>query len=260
MRNLAQTQAAFAEAVFDTAVHYPSQVRGSARRFAVYRNNVAVGLVSALATRYPVVKRLVGDVFFREMARSYIAVEPPRSPIMLCYGETFPDFVEAFEPARPIPYLGAVARIETARVRAYHAADAAPLGAEAFARVAPHALAGLRVKLHPSVSVVASLFPIYSIWKVNQARAPVIPVSPWAPEAILISRPSYAVQVHKLAQGQDAFLRTLDEGGSISDATEAGQTTAADFDIARSLALLIKAGIVVGFQASGVIRLPSLTH
>ena len=40
-----------------------------ALRFAVYRNNVAVGLSDALAARFPVICRLVGADFFAAMAR-----------------------------------------------------------------------------------------------------------------------------------------------------------------------------------------------
>ncbi len=39
---------------------------------------------------------------------------------MLYYGEKFPEFIDAFAPARPVPYLAAVARIEMARGLAYH--------------------------------------------------------------------------------------------------------------------------------------------
>jgi hypothetical protein len=37
-----------------------------------------------------VVKRLVGDEFFRAIAHVYATAELPRSPVMLYYGETFP--------------------------------------------------------------------------------------------------------------------------------------------------------------------------
>jgi hypothetical protein len=48
------------------------------------------------------------------MARSYVALAPPSSPIMLDYGAGFPDFIGAFEPAKCLPYLQDVARIERA--------------------------------------------------------------------------------------------------------------------------------------------------
>src|SRR5262245_42691844 len=94
MSDLALIQDAFSRALRDAAHPTPVSVRGPARRsadrrFAVYRNNRSAGLIAALAARFPVVQRLVGDEFFREMARQYIAHDPPRSPILMEYGETF---------------------------------------------------------------------------------------------------------------------------------------------------------------------------
>ena len=42
------------------------------RRFGVYRNNVYASLIDVLAGRFPVVARLVGEEFFRAMARAYV--------------------------------------------------------------------------------------------------------------------------------------------------------------------------------------------
>ena len=84
--------------------------------------------------RYPVTRRLVGDDFFRAMARAFVAAQKPRSPVLIHYGADFPAFVEAFEPAREIPYLTDVARLENAWVEAYHAAEAPALALEATRR------------------------------------------------------------------------------------------------------------------------------
>src|SRR5262249_47571907 len=156
------------------------------QRFAVYRNNVAAGLANALAERFPVVKRLVGDEFFRAMAHVYATAELPRSPVMLYYGETFPGFIDDFEPARQIPYLGDIARIEMARGLAYHAADATPLEPKAFAALASDGLGELRVRLHPSLSIITSAHPVYSIWHMNQDPVRFSPASPWIREAVLV--------------------------------------------------------------------------
>ena len=74
----AVTEAAFAAALLDPALPSPgglTTARGvpDEKRFAVYRNNVAVGLRKALATRFRVVERLVGEEFFALMARAYHA-------------------------------------------------------------------------------------------------------------------------------------------------------------------------------------------
>ena len=103
--DFATSQAAFAEALLDPACALPegiTSVRGiaDAARFAVYRNNVHVGLTGALAKRFPVVRRLVGEEFFAGMARVYAGLHKPASPLLFEYGDEFPDFVEQFEPAR----------------------------------------------------------------------------------------------------------------------------------------------------------------
>src|SRR5438876_7559091 len=125
----ASFETAFADALLDAGRPIPHgiiahNIAVPARRFAVYRNNVVAGLVKALRTNFPVVEKIVGDEFFAAMARVFVTQQPPRAPLLAIYGEAFPAFVAAFEPARELPYLADVARLEAARTRAYHAADA----------------------------------------------------------------------------------------------------------------------------------------
>lgn len=205
-----------------------------------------VGAQALLAARYPVVRRLVGDAFFRDMSLRYIAAQPPHPPIML-YDETFPDFIDGFEPVRAVPYLPAVARIEMARVLAVHAPNSAAINAKEFAALPLRHLAELQVALHPSITVVASPYPVWSIWNVNQSRAPAIPVSPWAAEAALIARPRHRVEVKKLRAGEATFLQSLMRGDTLSEAVEAAHADAQEFDITLGVGLLIARQLVVGF-------------
>jgi hypothetical protein len=75
-----------------------------ARRFAVYRNNVAVGLIGALEARYPVARRIAGDDLFRAMARAFAGAHRPRSPVMIAYGGEFPEFVAEYLAGGPERY------------------------------------------------------------------------------------------------------------------------------------------------------------
>jgi len=139
-------QAAFADALLARDVDCPPGLRtwnGSdpGRRFAVYRNNVIVGLVDALADTYPVVQAMVGDDFFRAMAREFVRSQPPTSPVLAGYGAGFAAFIEGFAPAAGLPCLADLARLEWLRVEVYHAADVAPLRVEEIApRLAPGAI------------------------------------------------------------------------------------------------------------------------
>jgi len=95
------TVRAFTAALNSPSAATPPMTRGrmgapDARRFAVYRNNVAVGLIGALEARYPVSRRIAGDDLFRAMARAFVRAMKPRSPVMIAYGEEFPESAAAY--------------------------------------------------------------------------------------------------------------------------------------------------------------------
>ena len=88
---------AFATALGEPSAALPATISGrmgtpDKRRFSVYRNNVAVGLIGALEARYPISRRLAGDSLFRVVARAFVAAHKPRSPVMIAYGGEFPEF------------------------------------------------------------------------------------------------------------------------------------------------------------------------
>jgi hypothetical protein len=259
MNQMADLQTTFSRALLDPAQPIPRSIRGATRhradrRFAVYRNNVVAGLIDALAQRFPVVRRLVGDAFFEAMARAYVLACAPASPIMLLYGESFPNFVENFGPAANVPYLSDVARLEMARGHAYHAADAMPVEARAFAALPPERLADLRFDFHPSVSIIKSAYPIVSIWQVNDDPDHAVPIAPWAPEAALVVRPFGDVEVTRLAPGVAEFLLRLVHNGTMNDAVRAGEEAAAEFDLLESLQSLIMSRAVTRIRQPRKLR------
>jgi hypothetical protein len=92
---------AFAAALDDPSAATPAMTRGrtgapDARRFAVYRNNVAVGLIGALEAGYPVSRKIAGEDLFRAMARAFARTNRPRSPVMIAYGGEFPEFLDEY--------------------------------------------------------------------------------------------------------------------------------------------------------------------
>ena len=246
----AATEAAFAAAILDPALPPPAGLttaRGvpDERRFAVYRNNVAVGLRKALATRFRVVERLVGEEFFALMARAYIAGARPASPLLFAYGDDLPDFIEGFEPAATVPYLADVARLEAAVTRAYHAEDAEPLAVAQLAALPPERLAEARLAPHPAATLVRSRFAVGSIWQAHQSET-VAPVSAAAGETVLVVRPGFEVGVHILPERDSAFAAGLLGGVALGEA--AAQALAADerFDFGGALVGLAGLGAFVG--------------
>ncbi len=246
----------FAAALLDPALPCPPGLRtwnGSdpAARFAVHRNNVTTSLVDALADNLPVVQALVGIAFFRAMATLFVRRSPPRSPVLAHYGDEIPAFIERFEPARSVPYLADMVRLETARRRAFHAADAAPVAAADLQRaLACGDRAGaLRLGWHASVAVVASPFAIVSLWAAHQVDpvddAVLAQVDPHVPETALILRDGLDVLVQRLPNGAAAFIASVRDGSDFATAANDGISVDAAFDLQGTLALLMRHGALV---------------
>ncbi len=253
MTGFPDLQCAFAGAVLDAEAPVPGMLTRKAggvpsRRFAVYRNNVYAGRIDALAGRFPVVARLVGEEFFRATARYYVEREPPASAVLIRYGASFPEFIGSFPPAASIPYISGIAALEWAWHSAYHAADAVPLPLHELARAADHAEDAV-LSLHPSLSIVRSPYPIVSIYELNLHSGDVPPTKVSGAEDALIARLGLKVEIRRLPAGGAAFVLALKDGGRIGEAATAALREAPEFDLEANLARLMASGAIVGLRS-----------
>lgn len=214
------------------------------RRFAVYRNNVAVSLATALRSRFPVIERLVGGDFFAAMGQIYLTEHRPKSPVLHEWGDSFPDFLAEFLPLAAYPYMADVARIELARGQAYHAADAAPIAPnDLMAAAADPGTA--RLGLHASVQVLSFAHPAASIWAANQPGANTRSLSTSGPEMALILRnTAFEVPVSVLASSDAAMIIALQTGRTLLAAAECAAEIAPDHDPQPVLIRLMQAGVI----------------
>lgn len=213
-------------------------------RLDVYRNNVLSSLIDALADIFPVVKELVGEAFFRAMAAMFVRQHPPRSRVLAHYGDGFPAFIEQFEPAQAVPYLGDVARLECARVCAYHAADAEPVAAEAvsFALASGERIGELCLVLHPSVGVVRSAYAVVSLWAAHHGAGDLAAIDPSECENAIVLRQGLDVLVLRLPPGAAEFVVAIQRGQCLGEAAAAAVGAQAAFDLSAVLALLMAHG------------------
>lgn len=245
--------AAFAAALFDPTAPCPPGLvtwNGSdaAQRFGVYRNNVTVSLIEALADTFPVVQQLVGEAFFHAMAGEFVRRSPPVSPVLAWYGDTFADFVATFPPAAGVPYLADVARLEYARVLAFHAADADPVPVAEIAGWLndPEALPTLRLQLHPSLQVIDSTFAIVSLWGAHQGLGDLATVDPTQAECALVLRHGLSIEVMGIPAADGRFLAAMQAGAALGAAVQQAGAGDIPFDPAPVLGLLISRELLVG--------------
>jgi hypothetical protein len=249
---------AFSPALLDPQNETPEAVTGpnnktAVKRFNVYRNNVTVSLIDALAAIYPATQRITGVEFFRAMARFHVRATPPTSPLLFEYGREFPSFIEQYEYAQSVPWLADVARIERAWLDAYHAADMEIMEPQALASIPPERLSDVRFVPHPAVSIVSSEVPAVSIFAAHRSEGPMDPIEAVAAEDALITRPGLEVVVRHLPPGGTIFLTRLISGETLGQAAAAAFEASTSFDLPANIAGMIEAGAFMAID-SGVPR------
>jgi hypothetical protein len=212
-------------------------------RYNVYRNNVTVSLINAIASIFPVTQRLTGPDFFRAMARSYVRSTPPESHLLWEYGGSFPEFIDGYEYAAPVPWLSDVARIERAWLNAWHAADYPVLSYEDLSRIPSEKLMTLRFVPHPASQVLCSAWPAMSIYAKNRDMLSLEAFTSSDAEQVLITRPDTEVIVTLLPEGGALFLERLLSGAPLDESVEATLIEVPDFDLSINLAGMISAGV-----------------
>ena len=243
-----ETRDDFAVALIDPTRAPPDAlVDPPAGRFDVYRNNVMVALIEALAARYPATLRLVGDDFFRAMAGAYARERKPASPVMLHYGADFPAFVAMFPPAAEMGWLVDVAALENLRTEAYHSAEARPATRADLDAALGH-IGDSRLVLHPSLRLLRAATPAITIWSTLQQSGEPEPPPHWHGEDALVLRPEADVETRLAPAGAYAFIAALRDGATLMEAVRSAIAEYGDFDAVTTLVELFDAGAVVAIH------------
>lgn len=205
---LTQFQDAFADALFGAVPHDERVARllGQAG-FSVYRNTVFKGCIDALQANFPAVVRLVGEEWFRAAAAVYVQASPPVDARLVNYGVKFAAFLVEFEPARELPYLADVARLDRYWVEAHIAPEDSLVDAAAVASLPAELLE--RTVFRPHAAARWAWFdavPAYTIWRANREESEVPGNLVWQAEGALLSRPRGDVIWRPLTAAGYAFL------------------------------------------------------
>jgi hypothetical protein len=233
-------------------------ISGKAQRMSVYRNNIRHGFTDTLRAAFPVVERLVGETCFGQVAWAYIREMPSNSGNLQNYGALFPGFLAQRPELAALPYLGDVARLEWAMQEAYHAADAPRLDTGALARVPPECIPSIRFRLHPSVRLLESPYPVTRIWSVNQPDYrgdPTVSLDEGAAQ-VLIRRNHTGVGWQIVPTGTWSLLTAVSRHLDFETACARAQSAESEFSVDRALPALVADGVVVGFEIGADLKRP----
>jgi hypothetical protein len=218
-------------------------------RLSVYRHHVLESLGRALAATFPTVEALVGADFFRGVARAFIGQALPAQPVLAEYGADFPGFIADYEPARGLPYLADVARLDWALNLAFHAPLGGRLQAADLSALPAERLPSMSIGLTAGTVLVSSHYPLDRIWEASQPGAAngTVDLNSGAANLLVLRRLEDAAFV-SLSASEAAFVIALAEGRSLERATEAAFQADPGFDLSTSFARLLALGAFAALQ------------
>ncbi|HEU4781155.1 MAG TPA: DNA-binding domain-containing protein [Steroidobacteraceae bacterium] len=222
MASLRELQREFGAALRDPTVACAVLPAGN---ISIYRNNSAFAFRSALESGFPVLRKRVGEDYFRQLCAQYRVRFPSRSGDLHWIGRDFPAFLLEHLYGTEYAWLADLARLEWARERASITRVEAPAAAEVLANFAPTQLEHLAFALQPSLSLLASDFPVFTIWAANQIEnaPPVDQLS--TSECGLVRSRVNTVEVRTLSPRLFTYISALASGAPLGEAV-----TVAGFD------------------------------
>jgi len=244
--SLREMQSAFAAALRDPSAACPVLPAGN---LSIYRNNSAISFRSALESSFPVVRRRVGDDYFRQLSAQYRARFPSRSGDLHWIGRDFPAFLLEHLHGSEYAWLADLARLEWSREKASIARVEPAVAADVLGRFAPTQLEHLVFTLQPSLSLVASDFPIFTIWAANQVEnAPPVDQS-LSGECGMVRARIDLLEVRPLEPRLFSYLSALAAGAPLPDAiVSAGLDQAG---LVSALGFVFTEGLVCAVRETG---------
>lgn len=180
-------------------------------RFEVYHNSIKAFHLQALELAFPTVQRIVGEAYFKQLARHYFQQQQLQAPSLTLYGAHFSSVLAELLPDRKeladYPYLADCAALEWQRHLSYYAADFSIQSAEQTAELLSQSHETLYFKLAPSLALLKIQWPLLQLF--NDTTEP----SPY----ILIYREHFLVRQRYATHAEAALFQAIEQKRSFAD-------------------------------------------
>ena len=218
-------------------------------RIAVYLSNTTYTLLRTLQQIYPLCCRILGEDYFKQVARAYIKRYPSRHSDLNCYGEHLPDLlvelIETHDELSDFAYLPDLAKMESYLHMAYNTADDPFFDFKTFEKTVEQGGEEIYFLLSDSLALLESVYPLLEIWELNQNTEQAESVSACEErEYLCIHRQHNKPRIGRISQPHYDLLQAINDGVPLNQLAER-------FDFLDSeLPAIIKSGWVCGFTTS----------
>ena len=222
-------------------------------RAKIYQNSGAKAQADALRSNYPGLAAIMGEEFFTGLAHAFCRQHPPQTRSLVGYGKELPQFIEATTDEHRLQWLGDMARLDSAWLGAHLAKDAEPLSTEDLQGQDEKQLMQMHLALLPSAKMVELKFSLYDLWeKVKKGdainnRQNILQQK----QTILLWRPNGDVVTKPLDDFETAFLRALNTGKNLQQASETALAINKDGNLPNLLAASLAGGLFAKAKNKG---------
>ncbi len=215
---------------------------------SVYRNGYLRTCTDGLAANYPVVRAIVGNDYFRDLARAYVDQYPPTRSTLVGYGERLTDFIRQREGENGLDYLADAAAIDAAWLESYFAAEGLPLAPADIEHMGAKDtdVTAVGVHLTPHVQLVQIEHSIVDTWAMLRDHGELA-------EAVALTKRVHLamlwrldghIHIKALDDAESAFINTLADVATLGDAAARAYEVDASFDLAETFAALLQNNIL----------------
>ena len=210
----------------------------------VYRNGFRKTCTDALTASYPTVSALVGEDYFRVLARAYAKSYPPTTGTLVGYGSHFAEFLRSMSDEHKLADLPDAAAIDAAWLVSFFAEEAVALSpANVEAMVSDGIdVSKTRVTLTPPTQLVSLSHHIVETWiQIRQQGKLTSGVSLREGDNMaMIWRLGGQIQIKALSNAESAFLNTLAGVETLEMAAVAALEIDESFNLATTFAALLR--------------------
>ena len=257
MPQLGELQQAFAEAIAGGRYHAATAAMagdGAAlRSVALYRRLIRNNYTQVLKITYPVLSRLVGDAYFKTVARGYLKHYPSTSGDLFLYGRHLPVFLQRSDAP---PLLTELARLEWACHEIHQAADSTPVPQAQIQALASVDPSRVTVRFHEAARLLSFPIPVHRVWLALQPDAPTDEVVdlplPEEETCVVVTRTGGTIQVTPLAKPDYVVLEALSQGADLAAVERIAIKADPEFDCQRWWTTVRTLSLVSGFSVEEI--------
>ncbi len=214
-------------------------------RLNIYRDTMCAAHTNALAQSYRCCEKILGERYFKQIAKSYFYKYPATIQNLNHYGQSFPKFLQHWVhnhmECSDYPYLSDLAQLEWAFDQAYYAKPDPLFNFNSLTTLNEKSYQRICFELSASLTILKSNYPIYEIWLANQGQADAQEINAITePQYLCVTREDFKPIIYKVDQIYFWMLEKIQYNSTFSELEASGTQEEVNIPLQKVIPELIQ--------------------